>query len=139
MRFAMGVLAVLCVALGCFPGLLYGLLPYPVDYQLYTASHLSSQFLLLLFAGLVFLVLRPALRSVPGITLDFDWFYRVPLKGLALAAERVLVAGRAAAATALFDLLDRLPSPERLAPVAAPAGAMLLVLVAVLVAALLLA
>jgi hypothetical protein len=51
----------------------------------------------------------------------------------------VLVAGRAAAATALFDLLDRLPSPERLAPVAAPAGAMLLVLVAVLVAALLLA
>lgn len=139
MRLAMGLFAVLCIVLGCFPSLLYGLLPYPVDYRPYTASHLVSQFQLLLFSGLAFFALLPAMRRTLTITLDFDWFYRVPLKGLMLAIGRLLEAARAAIGQGGVRILDRLPSPERLAPVAAPAGAMLLVLVAVLVAALLLA
>jgi multicomponent Na+:H+ antiporter subunit D len=73
---AMGLLAVLCILPGCYPPLLYDLLPWPVDYQPYTASHLVSTLQLLLFAGLAFIVMLPQLKRSQTITLDFDWFYR---------------------------------------------------------------
>ncbi|HYQ91973.1 MAG TPA: Na(+)/H(+) antiporter subunit D, partial [Candidatus Competibacteraceae bacterium] len=73
---AMGLLAVLCILPGCYPPLLYDLLPWPVDYQPYTASHLLSTLQLLLFAGLAFIVMLPQLKRSQTITLDFDWFYR---------------------------------------------------------------
>ena len=43
-------------------GLLYGLLPYPVDYVPYTADHVVTQLQLLLFAGLAFFVLLLLVR-----------------------------------------------------------------------------
>jgi multicomponent Na+:H+ antiporter subunit D len=79
MLVAMGVTAVLCVLIGIFPGVLYGILPHPVDYQPYTTGHVVTQLQLLLFSALAFSVLKrtgiyPAeLRST---VLDFDWIYR---------------------------------------------------------------
>ncbi|MAA73929.1 MAG: Na(+)/H(+) antiporter subunit D [Salinisphaeraceae bacterium] len=79
MLLAMGLTAAACIGIGCAPGLLYGLLPYPVDYAPYTGSHILSQMHLLLFSALAFTVLMrtgiypPELRST---NLDFDWVYR---------------------------------------------------------------
>jgi multicomponent Na+:H+ antiporter subunit D len=79
MLAAMALAAALCIGIGCFPSVLYGLLPWPVDYVPYTASHVLSQLQLLVFSALAFSVLMrtgiypPELRSV---NLDFDWFYR---------------------------------------------------------------
>ncbi len=81
MLVAMGIAAFLCVAIGVAPGPLYSLLPYPVDYAPYSASHVLGQLQLLMYSALAFSVLMwtrvypPELRS---INLDFDWFWRVP-------------------------------------------------------------
>ncbi|MCB1740473.1 MAG: Na(+)/H(+) antiporter subunit D [Gammaproteobacteria bacterium] len=87
MCLAMIALAVLCVLLGVMPQTYYGLLPFPVEYQPYTAAHLVTQFQLLLFAGLAFFLLLPVLTPRPGRSIDFDWFYR----SLPLALGRWLV------------------------------------------------
>jgi multicomponent Na+:H+ antiporter subunit D len=76
MRAAMVLLAVACIFLGVFPEWLYRLLPYPVDYVPYTASHLVTQLQLLLFSGLAFFALLPLMKRTLTISLDFDWVYR---------------------------------------------------------------
>ncbi len=76
MQVAMWVFSFLCIAIGLFPNLFYQILPFPPDYQAYTASHLVTQFQLLLFAGLAFFVLLPMMKRTLTISLDFDWFYR---------------------------------------------------------------
>ena len=79
MLVAMGIAAALCVGIGCFPGLLYSLLPYPVDYEPYTATHVVQQWQILFFSAMAFAALKltgiypPELRSV---NLDVDWIYR---------------------------------------------------------------
>lgn len=79
MLFAMALAAALCVGIGVFPGVLYALLPWTVDYEPYTASHVLAQLQLLVFSALAFAVLMrtgiypPELRSV---NLDSDWTYR---------------------------------------------------------------
>jgi multicomponent Na+:H+ antiporter subunit D len=79
MRFAMGLAAALCIGIGVFPGPLYSILPYPVDYQPYTTTHVVTILQLLLFAALAFVTLwktglyPPELRSV---VLDVDWVWR---------------------------------------------------------------
>ncbi len=84
MLVAMGITATLCLVVGMFPGLLYGILPYEVAYVPYTASHVISQLQLLFFSGLAFTVMNrfkvrgkaiypPELRST---VLDTDWIYR---------------------------------------------------------------
>jgi multicomponent Na+:H+ antiporter subunit D len=89
MRAAMILFAVACIGLGCFPSLLYSLLPYPVDYQPYTGEHLVSQFQLLLFAGLAFFVMLPAMQRTLTISLDLDWIYRMLLPRLARGVESI--------------------------------------------------
>ncbi|OGW32428.1 MAG: Na(+)/H(+) antiporter subunit D [Nitrospirae bacterium GWF2_44_13] len=79
MLLAMGITAFLCVFIGSFPGYLYGLLPYPVDYVPYTASHVMAQLQLLFFSALAFTLLMlsgiyPA--EIRAVNLDADWFYR---------------------------------------------------------------
>lgn len=79
MLLAMGIAAALCVGLGVFPSLLYGILPYDVDYEPYTVSHVMTQLQLLLFAGLAFAVLmRTGLypAEIRSVNLDTDWTYR---------------------------------------------------------------
>ena len=81
MLVAMGIGAFLCVFIGIFPGVLYSILPnpMPVDYQVYSGSHVLDIFQLLSFAVLAFALLmlsrlHPAEWKV--ILLDTDWFYR---------------------------------------------------------------
>ena len=79
MRIAMIITAVLCVLIGVFPGALYALLPYDVDYKPYTVSHVLAQMQLLCFALLAFVFLmRKGLHppEVRGVNLDSDWVYR---------------------------------------------------------------
>ncbi|RMG08801.1 MAG: Na(+)/H(+) antiporter subunit D [Planctomycetota bacterium] len=79
MRWAMSLAALLCVGIGCFPELLYGLLPAGVSYVPYTASHVVTQLQLLVFAVLAFVVLtRTGFHpdEVPGTNLDVDWLWR---------------------------------------------------------------
>ena len=79
MLIAMAITAALCIGIGVFPGALYALLPFAVDYEPYTASHVVAQLQLLVFSALAFSVLMrtgiypPELRSV---NLDSDWLYR---------------------------------------------------------------
>jgi multicomponent Na+:H+ antiporter subunit D len=79
MRLAMGIAAFLCIFLGVYPSPLYQILPYPVDYQPYTAFHVVGMLQLLMFGALAFTLLilsgyyPPEMRAV---NLDTDWFYR---------------------------------------------------------------
>jgi len=100
MRAAMVLFAFLCVALGLAPGVLYAMLPYPVDYVPYTAGHVVAQLQLLLFSGLAFFLLLPWLRRTLTITLDVDWAYRRLGPTLVHRAAALLGAGRGALARA---------------------------------------
>lgn len=97
MLAAMAIAAVLCVGIGVFPGVLYSILPYPVDYVPYTASHVLSQTQLLMFSALAFTVLMrtgiypPELRST---NLDVDWVFRKGIPDLAVSGARILTAMR---------------------------------------------
>jgi multicomponent Na+:H+ antiporter subunit D len=57
-----------------------------VDYVPYTGAHVVTQLQLLLFSGLAFFVMLNYLRRTLTITMDVDWFYRVPLANLARAS-----------------------------------------------------
>ena len=76
MRWAMGLFAFLCIAMGIYPDPLYALLPFEVDYVPYTGEHVVTMLQLLLFSGLVFFLLLPYMKRTLTITLDVDWFYR---------------------------------------------------------------
>ena len=93
MRIAMGISAVLCVAVGVYPWVLYGLLPSVevADYQPYTLSHVVFQLQILCFAVLAFVVLMVTHKhppETPGTNLDVDWLWRGPLKRALRAAVR---------------------------------------------------
>ncbi len=90
MRWAMGIMAALCVGLGIWPEPLYRLLPYAVNYDAYTAGHVVAQLQLLLFSGLAFFVLLAYLKRTPTITLDTDWSWRRLLPWLLAAGARAL-------------------------------------------------
>ena len=57
MLTAMAIAAALCIAIGVYPAALYGLLPFVVTYEPYTASHVVAQLQLLFFSALAFAVL----------------------------------------------------------------------------------
>ena len=76
MAAAMVVMAALCILLGIFPQLIYALLPYPVDFQPYSASKVLFTLQLLLFSGLAFFVLLPLMKRTETISLDLDWLWR---------------------------------------------------------------
>lgn len=79
MLLAMGIAAFLCIFIGSFPGHLYSILPYPVDYAPYTMPHVVGQTQLLFFSALAFTLLMLA-GIYPGeqrcVNIDADWFYR---------------------------------------------------------------
>ncbi len=76
MQAAMAIAAFFCLFIGCYPEYLYRMLPRPVDYEPYTAYHLSETLQLLGFTGLGFYLLRKKLAPVAKMNLDIDWFYR---------------------------------------------------------------
>jgi len=79
MQLAMILFAILCLFIGIFPGTLYAMLPYAVDYVPYTADHVLAQLQLLLFSCLAFFLMLPWVKANLGATHDFDWIYRVLL------------------------------------------------------------
>jgi multicomponent Na+:H+ antiporter subunit D len=109
MRAAMLLLAALCIGLGFAYDPLYGLLPYAVRYEPYTAFHVVAQLQLLLFSGLAFFVMLPWLRRTLTITLDVDWFYRRPAAALSRRLAALFaswVAGAESAGMAAWRRID---------------------------------
>ncbi|MDP3541969.1 MAG: Na(+)/H(+) antiporter subunit D [Elusimicrobiota bacterium] len=100
MLLAMGAAAVLCVATGLYPAWLYARLPFPVDYHPFAFSHVRGTLELLAGIGLAFWLLRRGMKGEKGLTLDFDWFYRVPLAAVVTAAAGALQAAGAGASAA---------------------------------------
>ncbi len=88
MLLAMALLAGLALWIGIVPSSFFALLPFEMDYHVYTASHVVTQLQLVVFTALAF---AAALRFgvypkvTDGINLDFDWVYRKLLKGGAIA------------------------------------------------------
>ena len=122
MRLAMGAAAAACILLGVFPSALYSILPYTVDYQPYTSSHVVTQLQLLLFAALAFGVLlktRIYPPEVASTNLDFDWMYRRALPAtagvvatLGGGAWNALMGAGQRALTAVRTGLSRLYGPR---------------------------
>jgi multicomponent Na+:H+ antiporter subunit D len=144
MLVAMALAAVFCIGIGSFPAMLYTILPYPVDFVPYSASHVLAQLQLLVFSALAFAVLirtgiyPPELRSV---NLDSDWLYRRFAPRISVAvinASSLLAAGITRTAQRLltggFIRVYRHHGPEGALARTWPTGSMVL-WVAVLLAA----
>ncbi|MDF1860983.1 MAG: Na(+)/H(+) antiporter subunit D [Verrucomicrobiales bacterium] len=90
MLIAMFILSFLCIFFGIYPQPLYDLLPYAVDYNAYTWSHIITQMQLLMLSALVFFLFLPMLKRTATISLDFDWFYRKALPPLGRGLDKTL-------------------------------------------------
>ncbi|HJO10213.1 MAG TPA: Na(+)/H(+) antiporter subunit D, partial [Verrucomicrobiota bacterium] len=110
MLIGMGLLAFLCVYLGCHPAPLYNILPNSdtIESTSFSAiyvnhfAHVVTMFQMLAFSALAFFVFLPWLKRTPTISIDFDWFYRKgakwffwlvdkSLNGLNQAADREVI------------------------------------------------
>lgn len=97
MLLAMGAAAALCLGTGLYPAWLYARLPFPVDYHPYSLAYVWGTLELLAGIGLAFWLLRRGMKAERGLSLDFDWFYRVPLAAAVTAASSALQAAGAGA------------------------------------------
>ncbi len=75
MYVAMAMGAFLCFIIGVQPQLLYKLLPFPVEYEPYTAWHVLQISILLGFTGLGFALMVKRLTPAAKQNLDFEFFY----------------------------------------------------------------
>lgn len=110
MLIAMGIAAFLCILVGVYPPVLYGLLPYETDYHAYTAEHVATQMQLLMFAILAFMLLvrfklYPA--EVRSQNLDVDWFWRVPGLAIVMGSKRAVVTLWHGVWDTIRDLVDQ--------------------------------
>jgi multicomponent Na+:H+ antiporter subunit D len=122
MSAAMVLMAAACLLLGMFPGPLYELLPYPVDYAPYKASKVVFYLQLLLFSGLAFFLLLPWMQRTLTITLDADWLWRRALPWLWHGGASALGSAREGIGRALRALGRR--TGGRLLDILGPAGAL---------------
>ena len=90
MLLAMGASAVLCIAIGVYPALLYRVLPFPVHFEPYTADHVTSALGILMFTALGFFLLLKKLDPEPTVSVDTDWFYRLGGRGFLWLVYRPL-------------------------------------------------
>ncbi len=80
MLLGMGIMAFLCIFIGLHPQPLYQILPYPVNFEAYTAPHVVESLQLLLFASFAFFLLITSGIYPPErrtISLDTDWPLRL--------------------------------------------------------------
>ena len=88
MYLGMALLAVLCIAQGLFPDMLYKYLPIPMTetnhniYQPWTMWSVLQSSMLLGFSELAFYVMREVITPHKALNLDFDWFYRLIGRGV---------------------------------------------------------
>ncbi|MEJ5227487.1 Na(+)/H(+) antiporter subunit D [Thermodesulfovibrio sp.] len=76
MKIAMLITSALCILIGIFPHAFYAYLPFPMDYEPYTAAHILDTLGIFSFTSLVFILFLKKLKPKPYINLDMDWFYR---------------------------------------------------------------
>jgi multicomponent Na+:H+ antiporter subunit D len=88
---AMALAAGLNTYLGLFPGTLFALLPFPLDWEPYSWSHLTKAVQMLAFTFLAFWLFRAKLGGEAKLAMDTDWVYRRPA-ALAYRAGPVAVA-----------------------------------------------
>lgn len=94
MQIAMGLAALLCVAIGIYPQPFYALLPYEVTYKLWDAGHVLGELQILAFATLaaVLLVRRGIYKNPEDKNvLTPDALLRRALVGLTLTTTRPLL------------------------------------------------
>ncbi len=77
MYAGMALAALANTVLGLFPGLLYDLLPFPVDYNPYAAYKVIETSQILFFTALGFVLMLAKVDAQRKVSLDTDWFYRV--------------------------------------------------------------
>ena len=92
MALAMVIFSALCILLGVYPQWLYALLPYPLEYQAYTAGKVVFYLQLLLFSGLAFFLLLPLMKRTNTVSLDVDWLWRRAIPGLSERLGSVVLA-----------------------------------------------
>lgn len=76
MKLAMGIAAFFCIGIGIYPQPLYNILPYGMDFQPYTISHVLWSWQSLLFCALAFFMFAEKAKGKATISIDTDWFYR---------------------------------------------------------------
>jgi multicomponent Na+:H+ antiporter subunit D len=76
MYVAMGLSAALNLGIGLAPEVLYGLLPFPVEYVPYKLGKVVETMQILTFTALGFWLLLSQLGAKPYIAVDLDWPYR---------------------------------------------------------------
>ncbi|MBL7118276.1 MAG: Na(+)/H(+) antiporter subunit D [Candidatus Syntrophoarchaeum sp.] len=92
MLIAMSVTAFLCVAIGVYPELLYGILPYEVvHYQAYALGHTIGTLELLMMTAVGFFTLQYVFSPHERITSDIDYIYRKAGRGFIWFCEQPLV------------------------------------------------
>ncbi len=88
MYVGMAILAVLCIAQGVCPELLYRYLPIAMTeanhnlYTPWTAWNVLQALMLLGFSGLAFYFMRGVITPHTALNLDFDFFYRLIGRGV---------------------------------------------------------
>jgi multicomponent Na+:H+ antiporter subunit D len=107
MYVAMGAAAVLNLAIGVVPQLLYGVLPFPVDDSPYSVGKVIETSQLLLFTALVAWLLLDRIGPKSMITTDTDWVYRRLPRVVAEARVRRLRERRAP----VEEPAGRVPAP----------------------------
>lgn len=77
MKLAISLLSILCIVIGVYPDLLFGLLPKEgKGYEPYTVQHIINQAQVLVCSAVVFFLVLKYLQPTARRTLDFDVIYR---------------------------------------------------------------
>lgn len=92
MLVPMCITAFLCVAIGVYPKMLYGILPYTVHYHAYALGHTLSTLELLTMTAFMFFALRVLIMPHERITYDIDYLYRKVGRGFIWFCEKPLMA-----------------------------------------------
>lgn len=106
---AMSVAAFLCTAMGVAPGLLYDLLPYPVDYHPFTTYHVVHSLQLLVGTALGFFLLLSKLGGAPLVTREVNALYAWTGKAVVVLSRRTLIPAMDAVSDAVQGTAARLP------------------------------
>jgi hypothetical protein len=127
MYVAMGISAVLNLAIGVYPRLLYDLLPHAAPYDLYTLGKVTEKSQILLFTALGFWLLLSRLHAYAMLTVDTDWLYRRLPRLVRTVADRTRTArqpveGEPPAVSRPDRVLQgaRMVVLERISPAASP-------------------